>query len=102
MMQSAPSSFVRMNFWPQLVLTSFCVGYLTRHLDLITFTRDLIHDFPATSHKPLLLLCFLCLALAFLAILYPLERMAEWESRSCSQYTHRTSAREQLRRRGSF
>ncbi|KAJ1660909.1 hypothetical protein IWQ61_000213 [Dispira simplex] len=86
----------------QLVLVSFGVGYLTRHLDLLTITRDIIHDLPATSHKPLLLGCFCGLTVVFLVILWPLERIAEYEHQSTSECSYRTSAREHLRRRGSF
>lgn len=45
----------------------------------------------------------LVLALAFYALLYaPLAGLAEWEAQREAAYTHHTSAREQLRRRGSF
>ncbi|KAJ1985317.1 hypothetical protein H4R33_004102 [Dimargaris cristalligena] len=91
-----------MNFWPQLVLTSFCIGYLTRHLDLITIAQEVAHEFASTSHKPLLLLCFAGLCVTFLLIVIPLERLAEFEHRTSCDYTNHSSAKEQLKRRGSF
>ncbi|KAJ1964224.1 hypothetical protein IWQ62_002994 [Dispira parvispora] len=78
------------------------MGDSKEHLDLLTITRDIIHDLPATSHKPLLLGCFCGLTVVFLAILWPLERIAEYEHQSTSECSYRTSAREHLRRRGSF
>ncbi|KAJ1925172.1 hypothetical protein IWQ60_004732 [Tieghemiomyces parasiticus] len=88
--------------WPQLVLFSFGVGYFTRHFDLITFTRDFVEALPDTAHKSLLMLCLLGICLVFLAIVIPLERIAEFEHGSSLDYHHHSSAREQLKRRGSF
>jgi len=86
-----------------LTLGIFVAGYITARWDLVTRLYELAifaWDYGVVSRAAK---GFLVLSLVFLAIFIPVERLATWEAdlhpRSPGSGI---SAREQLRRRGSF
>lgn len=89
-----------MNIWQVAAL--FIGGYLTSHYDLISKTRSTISDLPTATHKQAVLYALITLTLIFIVIAIPLERLARPESAKYASHPLRTSAREHLKRRGSF
>ncbi|KAJ2518139.1 hypothetical protein H4S06_004261 [Coemansia sp. BCRC 34490] len=89
----------------RLVLIAFAVGYLTRHFNPLNWSQ--VKEAALTKLHQLspTLLVFLGLATTLTALclfLWPLARIANWEAQGSTEYKYRTSARENLKRRGSF
>ncbi|CAG8646972.1 7936_t:CDS:2, partial [Paraglomus occultum] len=61
---------------------SFGVGYIARNLDLVNRFYESFSNISSTTHKQYLLVVLLILSLLFLAILIPLYRIVEYESKS--------------------
>ncbi|ORY91409.1 hypothetical protein BCR43DRAFT_499040 [Syncephalastrum racemosum] len=74
------------------VVLAFWLGYLTSSFGVFGF---LLEDKRA-------LYVVVGILSAYAAIFIPLERIAEAEAQRSAGYPYRTSAREQLQRRGSF
>ncbi|KAG9307773.1 hypothetical protein G9A89_023338 [Geosiphon pyriformis] len=83
-------------------LVSFALGYLTCHYNLVKQLYEACNDIPSTTHKRHLIYALFALTILFLLILYPLYRIADYESKRSEGYPYRTSAREHLQRRGNF
>ncbi|ETN38090.1 uncharacterized protein HMPREF1541_07714 [Cyphellophora europaea CBS 101466] len=92
-----------MHPFSSLTLGIFVAGYITARWDLVTRLYELTvfawdHGVVTRAAK-----AFAILSLIFLAIVIPLERLAAHEaSLHPRSHAYRISAREQLRRRGSF
>ncbi|KAJ1722480.1 hypothetical protein LPJ53_003120 [Coemansia erecta] len=89
----------------RLVLIAFAIGYLTRHFNPLNWDqiKEVVLNKLGELSPILLVLLGLTLTAAALGlILWPLEKIADWEAQRSSGYKYRTSAREHLKRRGSF
>ncbi|KAJ1735734.1 hypothetical protein LPJ61_000386 [Coemansia biformis] len=89
----------------RLVLIAFAVGYLTRHFNPLNWWQVKEIVFIKLGQTPPTLLAALGVAATILALgllLWPLAKVADWEAQQSAQCTYRTSAREHLKRRGSF
>ncbi|KAJ2850213.1 pig-Q [Coemansia brasiliensis] len=89
----------------RLVLIAFAIGFLTRHFNPLNWSQIKEIVFVKLDQIPPTLLVTLGLlgtVLALGAFLWPLARIADWEAQKSINYKYRTSAREHLKRRGSF
>ncbi|KAJ2632873.1 hypothetical protein H4R22_000918 [Coemansia sp. RSA 1290] len=89
----------------RLVLIAFAIGFLTRHFNPLNWSQIKEIVFVKLDQIPptlLVTLGFLGTVLALGAVLWPLARIADWEAQKSGNYKYRTSAREHLKRRGSF
>ncbi|KAJ2714367.1 hypothetical protein H4R19_001766 [Coemansia spiralis] len=89
----------------RLVLIAFAVGYLTRHFSPLNWWQVKEVVFVKLDQIPPALLAALGIAATILALcllLWPLAKVADWEAQHSADCTYRTSAREHLKRRGSF
>ncbi|KAJ2707651.1 hypothetical protein FB645_000628 [Coemansia sp. IMI 203386] len=89
----------------RLVLIAFAIGYLTRHFNPLNWgqiKQIVVSKLGQLSPVLLAILGVLTTIATLCLILWPLEKIADWEAQRSSGYKYRTSAREHLKRRGSF
>lgn len=89
----------------RLVLIAFAIGYLTRHFNPLNWTQIKAAVFCKLEQLPPTLLAtlgILATIISLLLIFWPLAKIADWETQRSIGYKYRTSAREHLKRRGSF
>ncbi|KAJ2321869.1 hypothetical protein GGI00_006001 [Coemansia sp. RSA 2681] len=89
----------------RLVLIAFAIGYLTRHFNPLNWgqIKEVVLDqLGQLSPRLLTALGIIATFGSLLLFLWPLARVADWEAQNSTGYKYRTSAREHLKRRGSF
>ncbi|KAI8048115.1 hypothetical protein BDF22DRAFT_290092 [Syncephalis plumigaleata] len=86
-----------------IALICFLIGYGSSQISLFSQVYQLAVELITADNKTIIVQAFLGLSAVFAIIFLPAWHVAGIEAdRTDVDYTHRSSAREQLRRRGSF